>query len=341
MWKFSLFQVGQREQFILGQWLGERYRTLFGNVYSEMNIHIVSSSKSRAIVSAKRTIHGIYSNLGNGTESLVDIEVIAEKEDNVVSDTKPCKKQDELRKEVIKSKSFSSKLDYELYEYLRNVTKMPVYDFSIAFFMYDSLEAEAKQNLTLPDWSKHVYPDKMKEQAINYVLLKTFTDELKRLQVGFFWYKITSFLKDFISNPHNSPKVFFISGHQHNLVNILVSLGDFDYYLPSYSSSIIFELRQKNGKNYYIQVYLKNETSLKNVKIKNCGRKCHVFEFFKILEPITTDQKQWEYECNPGDSTITTIIICLLIAGLLFICGIIYWTSRISKRKFNLIKEVH
>lgn len=337
-----LFQIGWQEQIKLGHWLGERYRTLFGKAYSKRNIRILSSSVSRAIFSAKSAIQGVYPYLVNDRESLIEIEILAKKDDNVVANTKPCEVQNTLRKEVIQSKPFESNLDYELYEYLRNVTKMPVYNFSIAFFMYDSLEAEDKESLTLPEWSRSVYPDKMKEQALYHVLLKTFTYKLTRMQVGPLWFKITSFLRDFISNPKNSSKVFLISGHQHNLVNILVSLGDYDYSLPSFSSSVIFELRQRNGKDFYIKIYLKNETSLKDINLKNCSRDCHVFEAFKILEPITTDPKQWDSACNPVDDTVASICIAsIAVVGVLLIFGIIYCKSRMSRKKFKLIKTIY
>lgn len=318
---------------------------MFGNTYSEKNIHILSSNVSRTILSATSTVKGIFSTSLDNQESLngcdIKIETIGKKEDNMFYENKPCKRIEDLQSDLLKSEPFASIMNSTFYEYLSNASGTPINDLEWAFFLYDTLDIEANHNLQLPEWTKNIYPEKLEHQALYYLLLKTYNGYLTRLKVGLIWDRIMTFLNIFISNPNNSPKIFLISGHQQTLVNILNSIGVFDHHPPSFSSSIIFELWRNNAKKYYLETYFKNDTHFISFNFSNCSKKCDLLTIVKILEPITITQEDWEHECQQESSLNRFTVIIIIVVAVLFIYVIVYCTCTESRKKYYLLGRIN
>lgn len=341
---FFYFQMGYKHQFEVGRWLGVNYRNIFGSIYSQKNIHILSSNTSRTILSAKAALSGVFPELQIHDTGILNLELLGKNEDNLILLDKPCNKLNELKGKVLELEPFLSKSDNVFYEYLRNFTYFPIYNTSWAFYLYDTLESESKQNLSLPEWTTNVYPQKFQQDVKHYYLLKTYNSDVARLEVGPLWNRILSFFKDLILNYADSPKVFFISAHQHTLVNILNTMKAYDDTPPSFSSSIIFELHEDINHNFYIETLFKNDTDFIKVNFANCSSKCNLGKVFNILGSLSISQKEWEYECNLKKFSISMgSIIFVIILSSFVIFVIVYISIQLNmngKKAFFLLGQV-
>lgn len=325
--------MGRKGQFELGQWLGRRYRSVFHQKYDEKSVKILSSQITRTIESAKLVLQGIYNNATND----VKMEIIPQRDDNLVRSNKTCTKRKELVKELLKTKEYSRILNSDLFAYLRNETKFPIYDFNTAYIIYDTLMVQSTHNLTLPEWTNGVYPDKLHEMAFYFYLLEIWTFELMRLKIGLLWNEILNFFRRYISNPDASPKVFLISGHEYNLINLLYSIGAYDNSTPSYSSCLLFELHRTNSDRFYVETFFKTATDFVQIKMKNCDVKCDLQVLVQNLKPLLLTPKEWEDECKSFDSPYLVFITTGVLVFALLMCTITYcfcrrYSKRISKR---------
>lgn len=313
-------QAGAKNQYELGQWLGKRYQSLFAEAYEENKIEILSSNFNRTIRSAEITLRGIFSNMKGSdfefNEDTLDIQTIPDEKDHLVKNNVSCAKLDELYAELMTEEPF--RMNETLYEHLRNFTQSNICSLEKAFILYDTLRTEVLHNFTLPEWTKEVYPDVLKEEALHYFLSLTHTKEIARLKVGPLWNKILSFFKDYVSSPRGYPRVFIISGHEFTLVNLLNSIGAFDQRLPSFSSCIVFELRRSiDEEDFFVETYFKDEGDFKKVRFQNCSFKCKLNDVGTSLESILVTPIVWEDECNPMGPPYIGYLICGIGVGLL------------------------
>lgn len=278
----------------------------------------------------------MFQNITNNTDENVKIDKVGIKLEDIIWGSKLCPENQILWDNILNTEPFLSKIDNSLYTYIQNHSHMYLHDFQTAFYMYDLLRTEDYCNLTLPDWTKSVYPTKLKEQALWYFLSHTYTNKLTRLQVGPLWYKIVSFLNNSMSNitAHN---VFLISGHELTLVNILNSIGSFDNHTLSYSSCVIFELRQNNMGQFYVRSFLKNEIEWIKIYINNCSFECDILELYANLGSITVSLEEWDAECNASWPPYLGYTIAGIVIILLVLFGLGYYFYRKSTGNFKLI----
>lgn len=329
-------QKGIKKQIELGEWLGNRYNTLFGSTYSSKNIYAVSNDLNRTIQSALMTFKGIYTE--TYTEKSIKVDVLIKEKDNIIKTSKQCPIQRKLVDQLLKSKAFRDMEDPELYSYLRNHSKMPIHNLEFAFYLHDNLAAEEENDLILPDWTKHVYPGKLGQQALFYLLKDTFTDDLTRFSVGPLWYKVTQFWKSLVSNPNVSAKVLMISGQEYTLVNILNSIEAFDYKSPPVSSCVIFELREKNNQ-HYIRAHYKVNNQLKSINFRNCSTDCNLVQVLEILQPISTSPQEWDTECYDDGTPYKVYISGGVMLIVAVICLFSYVVYKKSRKHFELVRD--
>lgn len=99
---------------------------------------------------------------------------------------KPCPTYDKEYEELYKSEKLKAidRRNAELYEYLTKHTGTNISSVLKVEWLYNTLQIEELNNLTLPDWTKNVYPEKLKSIAALAVALFTDTDHMKRLKGG-------------------------------------------------------------------------------------------------------------------------------------------------------------
>ncbi|CAG2056431.1 unnamed protein product, partial [Timema podura] len=145
------------------------------------------------------------------------------------------------------------KINAELYAYLTNHTGRKISNVEDVEYLYNTLLIEEKYNFTLPEWTKSVYPDKMKPLAEIDFVVPTKTTLLKRLKSGPLLEEMVSNMKKKSENrlvPNR--KMFVYSGHDTTVANLLNTLGVFDPQCPPYDALVLIELRKNSAGKYFV-----------------------------------------------------------------------------------------
>ncbi|XP_015115859.1 venom acid phosphatase Acph-1 isoform X1 [Diachasma alloeum] len=156
--------------------------------------------------------------------------------------------------------------------------------------VYGTLHAEAQMaNLLLPSWVKRYFPDKMLPSVIMSYRMNVFTEELRKLSGGPFVKKALRKMQE-RSNGTLTPadrKMFAYVAHDSTLVNVLSALGLWDGEPPGYSSMVIIELHEENGR-WNVQIFQRNAPDYETqpLKMKNCDIACPLEKFAKIVERV-------------------------------------------------------
>ena len=112
-----------------------------------------------------------------------------------------------------------------LYEYLSNHTGAVIDNFQEVDYVFDTLFIEQIYNFSLPEWTKNVYPSRMKVLRDLSFQVTTWTPELKRLRSGPLIQKLLDRAKNIskavIANETKGdaaePKMLMYSGHDTTL----------------------------------------------------------------------------------------------------------------------------
>lgn len=129
----------------------------------------------------------------------------------------------------------------ELYKYLSFHTGDNITSVLQVELLYNNLEIEQLNNLTLPEWTTSVFNKHMKTLATISLALFTETEYMKRMHGGMLLKEIIETMVDKTKDSDMEMKLY--SGHDLTLVSILNCLG-LDILKPEFGASIIFELHK-------------------------------------------------------------------------------------------------
>lgn len=262
-------------------------------------------------MSAEANLAGLYPPAGgqiwdqNIKWQPIPIHTLPEVEDAVLAMKKKCPKYDLLLRQLKKSQAFKD-IDHklhDLYAYLTKNTGTLVASVQDLEYVYNNLFIEDLYNFTLPNWTKPIYPDKLKPWADFAFAINTYTKELARLKTGPFFHQ----LQELFSNTSAQESRFHMfSAHDLTIASLLNSLGIFQYHSPPYTSTIIFELRSsKDGP--FVNILYKNSSEPQKMVLSNCDFNCPLLKFVDLLEPISVALPQWSDECRVGILTMAAI----------------------------------
>ncbi|XP_072390341.1 lysosomal acid phosphatase-like isoform X2 [Diabrotica undecimpunctata] len=298
--------LGKNQQFELGQWFRERYKQFLPDRYHSDFLTVMSSDVDRCLMSAAAHLAGLYPPKDNQVwnERLswqpIPIHTQPQKEDMLIASERPCKKHDRLYQELLNSKSYLAFLEQqrEILDYLSFHSGENVTTLRDVFLINDNLSVESKYNLTLPDWTKNVFPQLLSPLAQLSIALPASTPELGRLRSGPLIDYIATFLENAILKSNNSQKYLILSGHDFTIGTLLTTLGSNDHPLAEYASSVIFELRKSKDNVPFVNLMFRNSTNLYGIKLKQCAFNCDFKQFNQIIAPVRTNASIWENECS-------------------------------------------
>lgn len=169
----QLTNKGKQQHFELGQWFRRRYANLLPVKYNEKDLYVRSTDVDRTLMSAEANLAGLYYPKENQIWNPnvmwqpIPIHTKPEKEDVILAMKKPCPRYDLLLKELKQSDEIVSilKKNKDLLDYLSLHSGREVRSLQDVDFLYSVLNIESLYNLTLPNWTKEVFPDKMKPLA--------------------------------------------------------------------------------------------------------------------------------------------------------------------------------
>lgn len=144
----------------------------------------------------------------------------------------------------------------ELLFHLSKHTGMVIDDLDILETLYNTLEIEQLNNLTIPaSLVNDTVLDTMRELAALNLALYSHTEYMKRVKGGVFVKRVLNSMENFI-NDEDETKIYLYSGHDISIVHILRALNLTDTIKPDFGASIAFELHN-NSDSYNVKVKLK------------------------------------------------------------------------------------
>lgn len=72
----------------------------------------------------------------------------------------------------------------ELFDYLSKYTNQSMRNIVDVDFLYSTLQTQQEAGLKLPDWTKNVFPNKMRTPFMLSLALLSYNKTLQRLKVG-------------------------------------------------------------------------------------------------------------------------------------------------------------
>ncbi|XP_051159786.1 venom acid phosphatase Acph-1-like isoform X2 [Leptopilina boulardi] len=298
-------------EFKIGLLLREKYNDYFGSQYWPSLIYAQSTDVARTKMSLQLVLSGLFppSRKQEWNKNLpwipVDLEYFPVDKDYLLFPTS-CPQYKKVYKKFLSQTETKNVLNTykEVFDYLTEKTGKTVQTTSAVYYLYNLLKEEAAQNLSLPIWTKNVYPIPMKNITALDFNLRSNTTILKRLNGGTLLRKITDDIKEVRRGTLKPPdrKAFFFSAHELNVVSFARVLGLNTPVLPNYGSTFIIETLENENNDYFIRIFLwtgVTEMYLSQT-IPGCEEICPLDEFLKLLHNVIPSDK--EYYCYGTNS---------------------------------------
>jgi len=327
----QLTNEGKLRHYNLGQWIRNRYTGFLSESYVADEIFVRSTDVDRTLMSAESNLAGLFppTDQQQWNDRLdwqpVPVHTVPQSEDDLLSSHADCPRFTELQEQLVHSEDFRQMYleNKQLFDYISNNTGLNLTNIVDLEYVYDTLYIEKANNLTLPNWTKPVFPGgKFQELRDLSFTVDTYTKELKRLKGGPFLKKI---LKDTFAMVDGSlepmdRKMFMYSGHDTTVAPILHTLGVFNPPVaPAYASMILFEVLERN-QHFYIRMAFKNETHSPpySLTLPGCELLCEINKFKELVTPMLP--VDWRSECgltNEGGVENTVIIIACMASSVM------------------------
>nr|CAD7409095.1 unnamed protein product [Timema cristinae] len=185
----ALDKKGKMQMFKLGKLFKKRYLDFLSRLYSPKEMHMESSADESCLMSAELVLAGLYPPRGHQVwDPELDWQPIPVHSTPILQDKlivmkKPCPRyEQELKQAYLSPDIVQVNLDNaELYSYLTEKTGKDIDSILEVELLYNTLEIEERNGLPLPEWTKTVYPGKMKYLASLSLALFTHNDIMRRL----------------------------------------------------------------------------------------------------------------------------------------------------------------
>lgn len=170
--------------------------------------------------------------------------------------------------------------------------------------IFKNIILQEEFGLTLPNWTKKYYPDKLQNLTDKSYIFNSFNKELKRLKGGVFVKKAIDEWKKKKDEKLNK-KFFVYAGHDATVTNILSAFNVWEEQFPDYGICGIFEFsKHKESGKYGVEIFLKKSKDFIPLTIPGCDNS---FCELSMVEDLLDDNipKNWEEECKPVNENYT------------------------------------
>lgn len=309
-----MLQEGKKRVYNVGKWLRERYAEFLSEYYSERDIIVWSTDSDRTLMSASLCLAGLYPPKDHQIwdESLpwqpIPVHIASEP---IMSPLIPgCPKYSHLWRNLFKETLFRqvNQDNKELFEYMSFYTGMNITNMFYALAVRDTLVIESDADLTLPDWTKAIYPDHLDNLVGLAFSTFGYNNDLLKLATGPFFNNTIEYFQNYTSQSGASPKFVLYSSHDLNMAALLTALGGFDYKPPPYGSVIIFELKQHQmNKTNFINIFYKTDDKIEQIHLTGCNFDCELDTFKAIVSNISITPEMWTRQCYNKSYTLKGI----------------------------------
>ncbi|KRT86473.1 Phosphatase [Oryctes borbonicus] len=307
----QLTNEGKQDLFRLGQDLRKRYDEFLGDQYSTDLYYSQSTEVDRTLSSVQVINAGIWEPKGDQKWSSLNWQPIPVHYEPLNKDTlllvrKTCAQYEIELRNVMMSLEVQEKLklNKEIFEYLEIWSGNKIEDFDDVQDLYSTLYAEESFNLTLPEWTINVYPEKLYEMTTYSFHLRAYNTILTKLKGGVLLKKI---IKDFVMKKDGTlkpkgRKLFVYGGHDSTIANLLSALKIFKPHVPDYAATIVLEFSRNRFTNEYgVEVYYRMSIDhpLEIKQLPNCDTFCPLDDFLRITADVVPEN--WDLECYTSD----------------------------------------
>ncbi|XP_014256189.1 prostatic acid phosphatase-like [Cimex lectularius] len=345
----QLTNLGKLHHYQLGQWFRRRYNHLFPeDKFDHKTIFVRSTDVDRTLMSAAANAAGMYP-LGpddhwyNINWQPIPIHSTPESLDKILAMKAPCKKYDFIFEKFKHSKSMKEiNSKYKpIFDYVARNTGSKIKDPYDIENIYSTLHIESLANFTLPEWTKKVFPDMLKEITGIAFAVPTYITKLKRLKGG-------PLMKEMLNNMHDklnvkdplARNISVYSGHDITLAYLLNTLGVFNFLPPPFTSSVMVELR-KTANQSLVTIFYKNLTGDVEpylLTVPGCDEACPLDKLTQLMQPLIP--VDWDTECHEHTAfdlsldqpynglAIFAIVTTTMIVFLLLAITSIYWHNQ-------------
>ncbi|CAG0922337.1 unnamed protein product [Notodromas monacha] len=324
----QLLNAGKWRHYELGQWLRQRYDGFIGAEYDPAQIHIQSSNVDRTLMSAQCNLLGLFPPVGtdrwnpNLMWQPIPVHTRPADEDLFLRSDAACPTADAELLQVRNSAAVQKvrNENEDLLEYLKLHSGDETHDvIALSDQIYDTLFIEEGNNFTLPNWTKSVYPEKLRPLAAFSFSIITLSPTLRKFRggplvalmvenmkkkigrgegVGFDLRELATFDSSF----RELRKVEVFSAHDITIAMFLGALDLFPPQLPSYASTVMVELRRGNvteagGDPYFVKMIIRNSTGVHVLKLPGCEELCPLVEFDRLTKTVQISEERWKKEC--------------------------------------------
>ncbi|XP_046617069.1 prostatic acid phosphatase-like [Neodiprion virginianus] len=349
----QLTNVGKSQHLRLGRWFRERYSHLLPECYTPYDVYVQSTDIDRTLMSAEANLAGLYPPEGDQVwDKLkwmpIPVHTIPELEDSLLASKKYCPKYEMELQNVMNSPEIR-KIDddnQELYNYLSKKAGTMVQSVSDVSGIYNTLFIEVLYNRTLPEWTKSVYPDKLKPLADFSFTVEAHNKLLQRLKSGRLLGEMVDHL---VSKSKNAlfpnRKIWIYSAHDTTVANFLMTLDLFEPHCPPYTATVLVELRVNSLKQYIVTISYKNTSAEPRLlTLPGCEVACPLGKFVELTNDMIP--KDWAKECllgweqyahnitMPSIFGISILLLVIIVLLGLLIIGVAYYHRNCDSNRY-------
>lgn len=302
----SLTNVGKMQLYELGK----KYRSYYANYvpedYYEKNVYVQSSDKSRCMMSAYTFLAGLFPPSQRQTWHAelpwqpIPVHSLPRLLDNIVAGTKPCAKWKAMYAEQLAEKNSDPKFN-EVFENLSKYTNQTVRSVLDVDYLYSTLATEQEAGLKLPEWTKNLFPHKMRLPFMLSLALLSYNESMQRLQIGPMLNEIRENMNNTFNPSSGSERLLLMySGHDVTVVALWRALGFGELLEPEYGASLVLELHEDIEQNlFFVKAFYRNNTKTEmpmELKLPFCEDPCSYKQFYDHISNLIPDD--WETECE-------------------------------------------
>jgi len=356
----QLTMKGKLAQFMLGEWLRNRYDGFLNSSYSEGEIYVRSTDVDRTLMSAESNLAGLYPPEDNQKWSQdlewqpIPVHTVALADDYLLSSHANCPRFETLHDEVLRGAFMQQILNEnkDLFDKVSENTGVNITDIVHLDYIYDTLFIESLYNKPLPKWTEEIFPGgKFEELRDLSFSVDTFNKEMKRLKGGPFIKETIDHFQQ-IENSSMEPanrKMFMYSAHDTTVANVLNSLGVFQPPMaPPYASLVMIELLEMTPGVYSVKILYRNSTEVDpyELAIPGCQILCPLDKFIELTADIIPEDIKTEcgLSSGPSDETVQKVILLAasvsVLLALVVLCSVLYLVCRKRRDKETKYQRV-
>lgn len=351
----QLTNLGKHQHLLLGQWFRNRYAHLLPKTYSFYDIYVLSTDVDRTLMSAEANLAGLYPPSGDQVWDInkwmpIPVHTIPEQEDNLLAVKKYCDKYEYELQRVLNSPEIKKldKENFKLYQYLTKMSGKSIFSLQSVEYLYNVLFIEELYNKTLPEWTKNIYPEKLKPLAEKSFTTSAYNKVLQRLKSGPLLKNMIEHMK--LKSKYElvpDRKLWIYSAHDETVANMLMSLNLFQPHCPPYTATLLLELRINAQNEYIVTISYKNSTENPVLlTLPGCITACPLNQFILLTKDVIPEN--WEREClmnyekylfNISATAIIVLLtssILMLILLIMIIIAFTYWYYRKKHDQYYL-----